>query len=104
MSKVCLLVKELAAVGRQGGLPGYEQERLSPVGNQEWICARGRTLFGLHGHPEIWTSVLALNIKQGSLPSFGKENWPELASEHDKSKPRRGETGDLGQDCVLDWP
>lgn len=48
--------------------------------------------------------MLALNIKQGSLPSPGKENWPELASEHDKSKPRRGETGDLGQDYVLDWP
>lgn len=26
-----------------------------------------------------------------------KENWLELAGEHDKNKPKQGKTGDLGQ-------
>lgn len=54
-------------------------------------------LSGLHGYPEVWTSVLAMDITLRALPSPGKENWPELASEHDKNKPRQWETGDFGQ-------
>lgn len=51
----------------------------------------------MHGYLEVWTSALVMNTTLGALPSPGKENWPELASEHDKNKPWQGEAGDLGQ-------
>lgn len=45
--------------------------------------------------------MLALNTQLGALPSPGKENWPELAGEHDKNKSKQGETGDLGQGLYI---
>lgn len=41
--------------------------------------------------------MLALNTRLGAQSSPGKKNWPELASEHEKDKPRQGESGDLNQ-------
>lgn len=41
--------------------------------------------------------MLVMDTMLTALLSPGKENWPELASEHGKNKPRQWETGDLGQ-------